>query len=161
MHVVLSLGSNIDRGKNLRCALAEIGRLYGELDISPVYETAAVGFDGPPFLNLAVGLHSEHAVESIMAELQQIEYRAGRVRSGKAFDSRVLDIDVVLYGPANLRRAGLDIPRRELDHCAHVLKPVADLYPDLSHPVSGRRLDDLWQRFAATQQTVITERALF
>ena len=52
--VVLSLGSNIDREKNTRYAIDHITAKYGELEISPIYETSSVGFAGPPFYNLIV-----------------------------------------------------------------------------------------------------------
>ena len=55
-HVLLSLGSNIDRYTHLSAALDALQQAYGELQISPVYESEAVGFDGDHFLNLVVGL---------------------------------------------------------------------------------------------------------
>ena len=58
-HIVLSLGSNIDREDKIRFAIDQITALFGELEISPVYEAASMGFDGPAFYNLVVGLNSD------------------------------------------------------------------------------------------------------
>lgn len=55
----LSLGSNIDREKNIRSAIAALEKVFGRLFVSPVYESEAVGFEGDPFLNLVVGLDTD------------------------------------------------------------------------------------------------------
>ena len=153
MHVVLSLGSNIEKVKNIRFALAEIQKTFGELEVSPVYETSSVGFEGPAFYNLVVGLHSEMEVGRIIEILRDIETKAGRVRGAKSFASRVLDIDVVLFGDEVLRPE-LNIPRDEIEKYAYVLKPLADIYPELIHPISQKTISEMWQEFETKDQTV-------
>ena len=96
--VALSLGSNINREDNIRYAIKEIAHRFGDVDVSPVYETSAVGFDGPPFYNLVVAIRTDLDLPEIIEVLRAIESGAGRVRGPKTFDSRVLDIDVILYG---------------------------------------------------------------
>ena len=123
IHVVLSLGSNIDREKNIRYAVSEIRACYGRVDLSPVYETSSVGFEGPTFLNLVAGLCSDEGVMDVRDTLREIEARAGRKRGRKTFESRILDIDILLYGEQNLRPQGLNIPRDEIERYAYVLKP--------------------------------------
>ena len=153
-HVVLSLGSNIDRRKNIRFAINSIIGKYHETDISPVYETSSVGFDGPPFYNLIVGLHSDEPLDQIIEWLHQVESEAGRIRGPKAFASRVLDIDVVLFGDNNLRDQGYNVPRDEIEKYAYVLKPLADIYPDLIHPVLGISIEQMWSSFEMKNQTI-------
>lgn len=153
-HVVLSVGSNIEREKNTHYAIAEIRRRYGEIDLSPVYETSAVGFDGPAFFNLIVGMQTDDAVADIIRSLKQIETDAGRVKGPKTYDSRVLDIDVVLYGDHNLRDSGINIPRDEIEKYAYVLKPLADIYPDLVHPVTRQTIAEMWSGFELKDQTL-------
>ena len=143
-HVVLSLGSNIEREKNTRYAIDAIAVKYGVIDISPVYETSSVGFDGPPFFNLIVGLHTEERLSDVIEWLHGVEAEAGRVRGPKSFDSRVLDIDVVLYGDQSFRGKGLNVPRDEIEKYAYVLKPLADIYPQLIHPVLGVPIVEMW-----------------
>jgi len=152
--VVLSLGSNIRREYNIRRAVTAIRKLYGELEISPVYETSSVGFDGPSFLNLVLGFYSTDSVESIRARLHEVEAKAGRVRGRKSFSSRVLDIDIILFGERNLRERGYNIPRDEIEKYAYALKPLSDLYPDLVHPVTGLTIKQMWHGFKPDNQTL-------
>ena len=152
-HVVLSLGSNIDRETNIRYAISRIRDRFGDIEISPVYETTAVGFDGPAFYNLVVGFHTDSGLKNIIDCLHDIETDAGRVRGAKAFDNRILDIDVILYGDENWRDHGVNVPRDEIERYAYVLKPVADLYPQLVHPVTGRTMEDMWTAFEDREQT--------
>ena len=153
-HVVLSLGSNIDRERNIQYAIDCLREIWGELDVSPIYETSSVGFDGPAFFNLIVGMHSEQSLQDIIDHLKAIETQAGRIRGPKTFDSRVLDIDVVLYGDNNFREQGINVPRDEIEKYAYVLKPLADIYPDLEYPVTGERFENMWQSFEMKDQTL-------
>jgi 2-amino-4-hydroxy-6-hydroxymethyldihydropteridine diphosphokinase len=140
----LSLGSNLDPERNLRAALAELRERFGAIVVSPVYRFAAVGFEGPDFLNLAVGLDTELDPVALDEWLHALEDRHGRLRDVPRFSSRTLDVDIVLYddlvssGPGHLQ-----IPRKELAE-AFVLLPLADIAPDLRHPVSGRSLGEMW-----------------
>ena len=90
-----------------------------------------------------------------------IEAEAGRIRGRKTFDSRVLDIDVVLYGDYDSRNEGFDIPRDEINKYAYVLKPLSDLYPKLTHPVSGESFELMWQNFDQSQQQLEVSIILF
>lgn len=148
----LSLGSNIDAERWLSAAVAELRARFGALDVSPVYRSAAVGFDGPDFFNLAVGLDSDLGPEALNDWLHALEDRHGRVRGGDRYASRTLDVDIVLYDDLVLSGAGhLQIPRGELRH-AFVLKPMADIAPGLRHPVSGQTMSDLWAAFPAGEE---------
>jgi len=143
----LSLGSNVDAEHWLAVAVAELRERFGALDVSPVYRSKAVGFDGPDFLNLAVGLDSDLGPEDLNDWLHALEDRHGRVRSGDRYASRTLDLDIVLYDDLVLSGEGhLELPRGELRH-AFVLKPMADIAPDVRHPVDGRSMAELWAAF--------------
>lgn len=143
--VLLSLGSNLQPQQHLHAAVAVLRQRFGDIRVSPAYRTAAVGFDGPAFLNNAVALETEMPLEALDAWLHAVEDAHGRDRSGPRFSDRTLDIDVVFYGdlivegPRHLR-----IPRPELKH-AFVLKPLADIAPDFVDPVSGLDLAALWK----------------
>ena len=152
--VVLSLGSNINREKNIGYAVREIRGRYGVLEVSPVYETSAVGFDGPPFYNLVVGFESRESLPGIIRAIREMESGAGRVRGPKTFDSRVLDIDVILYGNENWRDRGINVPRDEIERYAYVLKPLVDLYPGMIHPVLRIPFREMWDRFEPRGQTL-------
>ena len=124
--VWISVGSNIDRERSVRAALWELRRLFGDLVISPVYETAAVGFDGDAFLNLVVGIETARAPGELHALLRDIEASHGRVRSAARFDARTLDLDVLTYGDAVTDEGGKQLPRDEILKYAFVLGPLAE-----------------------------------
>lgn len=140
----LSLGSNMDPERNLRSAIAALRERFGDLSLSPVYRTAAIGFDGPDFLNAAAVVDSDLEPLALNDWLHALEDAHGRDRSGPRFGDRPLDIDIVFYDDRILDGAGhLRIPRPELKH-AFVLKPLADIAPRFVDPVSGRTLAELW-----------------
>ena len=89
-NVCLGLGSNASPEENLKLAIDELQKHYGELQISAVYRSTAVGFDGADFLNLVVGLRSEDAPLAICNEIERIHNLAGRDRGsggyGESYD---------------------------------------------------------------------------
>ena len=131
--VYLGLGSNIDAGKNLQIAVDALRRRYGELTLSPVYRSAPVGFEGPDFLNLVVALATEATPLEVLDEIERIHAMAGRQRGPDRYSSRPLDIDLLLYG--------------DILAYGFVLRPLADIAPDLAHPVTGRTIGDHWRAF--------------
>ena len=155
--VYLSLGSNQEPHRYLRAALDELRARFGALDVSPAYRSAAVGFDGPDFINLAVGLDTDLSPQALNDWLHALEDRHGRRRDVPRYADRTLDLDIVLYDDLVTQGAGhLDIPRKELKH-AFVLKPIADIAPALRHPVSGRSMAQLWAEFPADSEPLSVE----
>jgi 2-amino-4-hydroxy-6-hydroxymethyldihydropteridine diphosphokinase len=151
----LSLGSNLEPERHLRSALAELRARYGGLVISPVYRTRAAGFEGPDFLNLVVGLDTDEDLVALDAWLHALEDRHGRRRDVPRFSSRTLDADVVLFGHAASRGPGnLEVPRPDLARYAFVLKPMADIAPELVHPVLRQTLAQMWAAFPAAERNL-------
>jgi 2-amino-4-hydroxy-6-hydroxymethyldihydropteridine diphosphokinase len=136
--VYVGIGSNVDPASNVRAALVELRRVFGELARSTVYRSRAVGFDGPDFLNLVVGFSSELPPLEIDRTLHEIEARLGRRRGDRRFDSRTIDLDLLLYGDLVLERDDLTLPRPEILEHAFVLRPLAELAGDALHPVVRR-----------------------
>ena len=140
----LSLGSNIDAVNHLRIAALALRERFGDIVMSKVYSTRAVGFDGPDFHNAAAVIDTELDPHELNAWLHALEDAYGRDRSGPRYGDRTLDIDIVLYddrvleGPGNLR-----IPRPELKH-AFVLRPLAEIAPGIVVPGTGCTLAQLW-----------------
>ena len=150
--VYLGLGSNIDAEKNLRLAVGELRRLYGELTLSPVYKSAPVGFQGPDFLNLVVALETDAAPMEVIDQIERIHGLAGRSRGPDKFSSRPLDIDLLLHGDMIEPAPPLRLPRRDILDYGFVLRPLADIAPDLLHPVTGRTIAEHWREFDVDSQ---------
>ena len=150
--VVLSVGSNIDPAFNIRTAVVGLRQRYGDLDISPVYESEAVGFDGDNFLNFAIALETDERLEELIAQLKKLEDRQGRNRSAPRFSGRTLDIDILTYDDLQGQHAGIELPRPEIVEHAFVLQPLADLLPDTLHPVLRVSYRQLWQEFDKSAQ---------
>jgi 2-amino-4-hydroxy-6-hydroxymethyldihydropteridine diphosphokinase len=155
--VYLSLGSNLQPQRHLRAALDELRARFGELVVSPAYRSRAVGFEGPDFVNLAVGLDTELAPGPLNDWLHALEDRHGRRRDVPRYADRTLDVDIVCYGEQVIDGPGhLQVPRAELRH-AFVLKPLADIAPQLRHPLSGHSMAELWAAFAAESEPLVAE----
>lgn len=145
--VYLGLGSNIDAEKNLRLAMGELRRLFGALTVSPVYRSTAVGFDGPDFLNLVVALATDRGPLEVLQEIERIHEMAGRSRGPDKYSSRPLDIDLLLYDDRVDPSPPLRLPRRDILEYGFVLRPLADIAPELVHPVTGRTISEHWRAF--------------
>ena len=153
----LSLGSNLEPHRHLPAALDELAARFGELVVSPAYRSRAVGFEGPDFVNLAVGLDTDLPPAALNDWLHALEDRHGRRRDVPRYADRTLDVDLVLYGDKVIDGPGhLQVPRGELRH-AFVLRPLADIAPHALHPVDGRRMADLWAAFPRESEPLMPE----
>ena len=142
--VLLSLGSNIDRTKNITAALDRLHDLFGELMISSVYESEPVGFSGDCFYNLIVGIETDLSLPELTHIVKKIEDQNGRIRTGPRFSARTLDIDIVTYGSLVGLNCGIELPRPELYYNAFVLWPVAELLPSVVDGKSAKTYSELW-----------------
>lgn len=150
--VFIGVGSNVDRERYIRAGLDALAAEFGELQVSPVYESEAVGFDGSPFLNLVVGIRTDKTVAELCRCLKTIEADNGRLPNARRFSPRTLDLDILTYGDLDRPRDGVDIPREEILHNAFVLRPLADLAGGCRHPVDGRTYRELWQAYRSDQK---------
>ncbi|CAK0779521.1 2-amino-4-hydroxy-6-hydroxymethyldihydropteridinediphosphokinase [Gammaproteobacteria bacterium] len=149
----LSLGSNVEPRRHLPTAIREMNTHFGPLHLSPVYESVAIGFSGEHFLNLVAAFETDAEPAVIHSLLRALEESHGRVRGSARFAPRTLDVDLILYG--NLVSAGPPaFPRDEILRYAFVLRPLADLAPDVRHPITGMRYADLWAGFDASDQSL-------
>ncbi|MBI1845723.1 MAG: 2-amino-4-hydroxy-6-hydroxymethyldihydropteridine diphosphokinase [Candidatus Rokubacteria bacterium] len=157
--VYLSLGSNLgDRLAQLKQAVRRL-RALTDVDVvaaSPLYE--AEPWESEPeralherswYLNCAVAIETTLAPDALLAALQRIEEELGRTRppgtpEARRFVPRTLDIDILVYGTRVVSVSDtLHIPHLLLHERAFVLRPLADLAPDLEHPTLYRTVRDL------------------
>lgn len=108
--------------------------------ISSVYRSAPVGYpDQPDFWNVVVRAETDLAPAALLDRLKRIEREMGR-RPSFRNAPRVIDLDILLYGMRTLRTASLEIPHPRMLERGFVLRPLAELEPDLRHPRTRRTI---------------------
>lgn len=148
VNVYLSAGSNIAPEQNLKMACQQLESDYGELTLSSVYQNSAVGFAGDDFLNMVIGFSTREKPELIVNRLETLHKKAHRKRQANPFSSRTLDVDLLLYGDL-VRDGAPELPRDDIEKYAFVLRPMAEVAPELRHPVTGLTMSEIWDDFAA------------
>lgn len=143
--VYLGLGSNVgDCERNLQRALEQMET--PDLHIvraSPVYETEPVDYTQQPwFLNQVAEAETELFPMQLLARVGRVERALGRVR-GIPKGPRIIDIDILFFGRATVRTAKLEVPHPGIAERRFVLMPLADLAPDLRHPVTGKTVREM------------------
>lgn len=152
--VYLSLGSNIEREHHISAGLDELADQFGEVIISSVFESEAVGFSGSNFFNLATGIDTQMSIGELSDTLKAIEARHGRKRQGPKFSSRTLDIDILSYDDFVGEQAGVKLPRSEITKNAFVLWPLAEIAPNEKHPVLNQSYASLWRTYDKSKQAL-------
>ena len=145
--IYLGLGSNVEPKKYLRQGIRELGRRFGVLELSDVYRSKALGFDGADFLNLVVGLSSNLTPQDMHQAIEEMHLQADRQRGESRYSPRTLDIDLLLYDNLVLDEAGLRVPRADILKYSFVLRPLAEIAPGLRHPQTGRLITEHWADF--------------
>jgi 2-amino-4-hydroxy-6-hydroxymethyldihydropteridine diphosphokinase len=136
----VGIGSNVDPVRALAAACAALEQRFGVVRRSSVYRSKAVGAPAPDYLNMVVALEARVGIDALATALRSIEAQVGRSRAAAAVCE--LDLDLLLYG----RRvdAARRVPRPGLFALPFVLGPLAELVPELVHPVSGERCGAAW-----------------
>lgn len=150
--VLLGLGSNIERERYITAGLDALERLFGDVALSSVYDSAAIGFEGQPFLNLVAEVLTQMPLAELAATLRHIEVEHGRPPDATRFSPRQLDIDILTYDDLVGCIDGVQLPRDEILENAFVLCPLAELSPESLHPVQQRTYADLWREYDRAAQ---------
>lgn len=142
--VFIALGSNLgDRLSNLREAIAALPPLVQPEMCSPVYETPPWGYtDQPRFLNQVIRAQTDLEPLALLDHLKKVEGRIGRKQTFR-YGPRVIDLDILFYDDLVLEASGLDIPHPRLPGRAFVLLPLAQIDPELRHPLLGLTVREL------------------
>jgi 2-amino-4-hydroxy-6-hydroxymethyldihydropteridine diphosphokinase len=152
-HIFISLGSNIDKAHYMRQGIAALHNIIPNLSVSDVFESESVGFDGSNFYNLVCGGQTSLNVDEVCQALRQIEVDNGRVRSAKKFSSRTLDLDLLVFDDL-ITDQPAQLPRDEIDKNAFVLWPLAQIAPNVMHPVLKQTYHSLWHSYDKSQQSL-------
>jgi 2-amino-4-hydroxy-6-hydroxymethyldihydropteridine diphosphokinase len=126
--------ATIERAVKLLAAVPEVEVLA----TSSLRETDPVGFeDQPRFLNGAVAVETALGARELLDVLLDVERRLGRTRHGPRFGPRTIDLDLLVYGDAELDEPGLTVPHPRLHERRFTLEPLAELAPGLVVPGRG------------------------
>ena len=143
--IYLLTGTNLgDRRRNLQQA-GNMLKIRGVEIISSslLYETASWGVgDQPDYLNQVLHVGSTMTPMELLAEIQQIELAMGRERK-KKWESRIIDIDILLFGNLVLDTPSLKVPHPEIQNRRFTLVPLGEIAPGYIHPVFGKTISQL------------------
>ena len=143
--IYLSLGSNVgDREANLRAAIAALRPLGVHVNqLSSIYETEPVDYlDQAWFLNCAVEAETELQPHALLQSLRAIESQLGNQKEF-AKGPRKIDLDILLYGSDTIATVDLQVPHPRMHLRRFVLEPLAEIAPDVRHPVSGQTATEM------------------
>jgi 2-amino-4-hydroxy-6-hydroxymethyldihydropteridine diphosphokinase len=143
----VSGGSNLDPERNLVIAARALKARHPGARFSRCYRNQAIGFEGPEFINFVVEMAVAGNPALLKGELECVETLCGRERGAPKWAPRAMDLDILLFGDVVQDTPGLVLPRPDLLRWGFMLGPLAELAPDLLHPVQARRMSDLWNCF--------------
>ncbi len=156
MIAAIALGSNLDSAwGDPAAAIAEAVRRLGALGkvtaVSTLRETEPVGYaDQPKFVNGAALVDTQLGPPALMQALLAVEQAMGRVRDGVAAKGpRVIDLDLLLYDGNVLSTSELSLPHPAMHTRRFVLEPMAEIAPEMVHPVFGKTMRGLLEDLVA------------
>lgn len=153
--IYISLGSNVKREHNVEQGLISLAKAFSlpfeQLILSSLFECEAIGFKGPAFYNMVIGITCQQSVEQVASMLREIEFLHGRDHNAKKFSPRTLDLDLLLYDDLIIDQPA-QLPRDEITKNAFVLWPLSQVAPELSHPVLKKNYQDLWLDYNKNNQ---------
>lgn len=141
-----SLGSNLgDRIAYLEEARMLLEKRLGRLaNVSSMYESPAWGYESEQsYVNCCLGLYTQKNALLLVETALEIEEGMGRRREGQGYSDRVIDIDLLLMEEQVVNTPRLVLPHPRMDLRRFVLEPLAEIYPEMKHPVSGLSISSL------------------
>lgn len=161
--IVIGIASNVEREKNITTALDQLSDAFGELFISPVYESCAYSDEAkddcdsegsscyPRYYNFVVSFQSLMPINELKLWLKSAEEKQGRQRSAHHI---TIDMDLLLYEQWVGEFDGVTLPHGDVSSRAYVLRPLSDLLPDVEHPTFKQSYSALWQAFEPKPQLI-------
>ncbi|MFY8350338.1 2-amino-4-hydroxy-6-hydroxymethyldihydropteridine diphosphokinase [Pseudoalteromonas sp. SSM20] len=149
--IFISIGSNINKERYIKAALAILPTHFENVTYSSIFESESVGFEGNNFYNLVAAATTDLTLEEVCALLKQIEREHGRTPADKKFSPRTLDLDLLFFDDV-ICDTPAQLPRDEITKNAFVLWPLAEVAGEFSHPVENKSVAQLWQEYDKTKQ---------
>ncbi len=156
----LSIGSNLEnRLENLQKAVDFIGQKIGPIaKISSVYKTESWGFKSEDFYNICVQVSTKLNPEDLLKTTQLIENSIGRAKKTKEdYEARTIDVDILLFDNEIIFSPDLIVPHKEMLKRKFVLAPLAEIAPNLLHPIEKKRMQVLLNNCADNHTIYKTE----
>ncbi len=156
--VFIALGANLGSPlQTLKWAVEQLSTLGEVVGVSGLYQTAAVGGPAgqPDYLNAALELRTNRPAAELLSSLHALEASAGRERRER-WEARILDLDLITYADRVSTLPQLELPHPRAWERAFVLMPLADLAPELAHPITG---ETVAQALARLDQQGIAKKA--
>lgn len=144
--VFIGLGSNIDKSAASLAGVKAVRRVFGELHVSDLFESEAIGFKGDSFLNAVICLETDMTLADVVLTLKEIESQHASSQQQPGNCSKRLDLDLLLYDDV-ITSTPVVLPRPEILFNAFVLQPLSELAPDRKHPITNRSYSSHWQEF--------------
>ena len=156
--VYIGIGSNLgDPFENCIRAVEAVGENpFCEIKaLSPFYKTQPVGIEGENwFINAVVSVNTNLSPAELIEMLLDIEKEMGRTRSGVRWESRIIDLDVLLIGNEIINDKNLTVPHPRMHTRRFVMAPMTDIAPELIHPLQGKSMADILREIPLIEQEV-------
>lgn len=146
--VFLGMGANLSPATNIPAGIERLSKAINIKSVSPCYESAAIGFTGPAFINLVIEAHTEMSVAQLNRSLKEIEAEFGRKPDTKKYSDRALDIDILIVDELNGDIDGISLPRVDVWRYAFVLRPLLDIWPNGVCPRNKIPISNYWTTVA-------------
>ncbi len=146
--VYIAIGGNVEPERWFPVAARELKRRYPGVRFSSCYRNPAFGFEGADFLNAVAGFDTARSPEEVLSDCHEVEAICGRRRDDPKWAPRVMDVDLLLHGETIAETPTYRLPRPDLLQRCYMLGPLAEIAPEVRHPVTGRTIGEHWRELA-------------
>ena len=123
--------------------------------LSRFYRTEPMGVEGQNwFINAALCINTRHSPVELIETLLDIEKKMGRARSGLKWESRIIDLDILLFGNEIINDKRLTVPHPRMHMRRFVMAPMADIAPEIIHPVLGKTMSEIFNEIPSSGQEI-------